>query len=84
MADYLSFADGIPLLDTESSDSEGELNVAELTLEEEPIVQFNNPSVVTESLATAPTPASEASKKHPQDIAPDEEELIEGSGLFVK
>ena len=43
MANYLSFAGGIPLLDTESLESEEELNVADLALEEEPIVHFNNP-----------------------------------------
>ena len=69
MADYWSFADGIPLSDPESSDSEEELNVAELTLEEEPEVQFNNPNIAAESLATTPIPTSEASKKWPWDIA---------------
>ena len=38
MADYLSFAGGILILDFESSDLEQELNVADLTLEEEPMV----------------------------------------------
>ena len=36
------------------------------------------------SLATTPIPTPEVSRKRPQDITPDEEELIEGSGLFVK
>ena len=31
-----------------------------------------------------PNPTSEASRKRTRDVAPDEEELIEGSGLFVK
>ena len=84
MANYLSFAGGIPLSDTESSDSEEELNVSDLALEEEPIIQFNNPSNATESLATAPIPALELFRKHPWDVTSDEEELIEGSGLFVK
>ena len=84
MIDYLSFAGSMPLSDSKSSDLEVELNVAGLALEEEPMVQFNNLSVDTESLATTSLPAPEASKKRPQDIAPDEEELIEGSGLFVK
>ena len=84
MADYLSIAGGIPLSDPESSDSEGELNVAELAPEEEPEVQFNNPDVAVESLAIAPILAPEASRKQPRDIAPDEEKLIEGNGLFVK
>ena len=35
MADYLSFTDGIPISDAKSLDSEQELNVADLTLEEE-------------------------------------------------
>ena len=57
--------------------------MADLTLEE-PIVQFNNPSLESKSLATAPLPAPEASRKCPRDVAQDEEELIEGSGLFIK
>ena len=84
MVDYLSFTGSIPISDTESSDSEEELNFAELSLEEEPMVQFKNLSVDVESLATAPVPTLEPSKKYPRDVAPDEEELIEGSGLFVK
>ena len=83
MADYLSFAGGIPILDSESSNSEQKLNVADLTLEEEPIVQFNNSILELKSLATAPLPIPEASRKHPRDIASDEK-LIKGSGLFIK
>ena len=48
------------------------------------MVQVNNLNVDSESLATAPLPTLEVSKKHPRDIALDEKELIEGSGLFVK
>ena len=84
MADYLSFAGGIPLLDIESLGSEEELNVAELALKEEPIVQFNNLNVAVESLAIAPVHISEVPKKLPKDVAPDKEELIEGSGLYIK
>ena len=84
MADYLSIAGGIPLSDPESSDSEEELNIAELALKEELEAQFNNLDMVTESLATTPIPALEVSRKQPRDITPDEEELIEGSGLFVQ
>ena len=58
--------------------------MGDLTLEEDPKVQFNNPDVVVESLVIAPVPALEVSRKRPRDIGPDEEELIEGSGLFVK
>ena len=83
MADYLSFAGGIPLLDTESSDSKEELNISDLALEEEPIIQFNNPNVAAEILATVLVHGPNVSKKRPRDIALNEEELIEGSGLFV-
>ena len=84
MADYLSFASEIPISDAESSDSDEELNVTDLTLEEEPEVQFNHPSIESEDLATAPVLGPEISRKHPQDVALDEEKLIEGSGLFAK
>ena len=57
MADYLSFTGGIPISDFESLDSEQELNIADLALEEEPEVQFNNPDVATESLTIAPVTA---------------------------
>ena len=53
MADYLFFAGGIPISDAESSGSDEELNVKDLTVEEEPEVQFN-PSIESEDLATAP------------------------------
>ena len=84
MADYLLFAGRIPISDFESSDSEQELNIIDLALEEEPEVQFNNPDVVAESLAMAPVPTPKVSRKRPLDIAPDEEELIEDSDLFMK
>ena len=85
MADYLSFAGGVPILVSESSDSDWELNVTGLTLDEEELeVHFNNPNIESEDLATTPVLDSEASRKCPWDDAQDEEELIEGSGLFVK
>ena len=85
MTNYLSFVGGIPISDAESSDSDEKLNVMGLTLEEEePKVQFNNPNIESEDLANAPVPGLELSRKRPQDVAPDEEELIEGSGLFAK
>ena len=85
MADYLSFASGIPISDVESSDSDEELNVADLTLdEEEPEVHFNNLNTESENLATTPVPDPEVSRKRPWDVAPDEEELIEGNSLFMK
>ena len=85
MADYLSFASGIPISDVESSDSDEELNVADLTLDKEKLeVHFNNPSTESENLATAPVLDLEVSRKRPRDVAPDEEELIEGNGLFMK
>ena len=58
--------------------------MADLSLEEEPAVQFNNPNIESKDLETAPMPDSEVSKKCPRDDAQDEEELIEGSGLFTK
>ena len=84
MVDYFLFVGRISISDIEYSHSKEELNVADLTLEEKPVVQFNNPNVAAESLATAPLLIPEASRKRPRDIAPDEEELIEGSGLFMK
>ena len=55
MTDYLSFVDGITISDPVSSDSEEELNVSGLNLdEEEPEVRFNDPSAESEDLAVAP------------------------------
>ena len=54
MANYLSFAGEIVLLDTKSWYSEKELNVKDLSLEEEYVIQFNHPGEVTEILASAP------------------------------
>ena len=90
MADYLSFADGITISDpvsSDSSDSKEELNVSGLNLdEEEPEVQFNDLCIESEDMAVAPILNPEASRKRPRDDddAQDEEELIEGSGLFAK
>ena len=85
MADYLFFAGGVPISVFESSDLDEELNVTGLTLEENELeVHFNNPSTESQDLATAPVPDSEVLRKHPRDDAQDEEELIEGSGLFEK
>ena len=85
MADYLSFVDEVLISDPVLSDSDEEFNVAGLSLdEEEPEVRFNDPSVVSEDLVTAPRSDSEASRKYPRDDALDEEELIEASGLFAK
>ena len=90
MADYLSFADGVPISDPVSSDSDEELNLTDLTLDEEPEVRFNDPDLSMENLATAPVPAPESStdpkvgQKYPRDDAQSEEELIEGSGPFAK
>ena len=90
MADYLSFADGVPISDPVSSDLDEELNVTGLTLDEEPQVRFNDPNLSMEDLATTlvPVPASftdpKVGQKCPRDDAQSEEELIEGSGLFAK
>ena len=54
MADYFSFADGVPISDPVSSDSDEELNLTDLTLDEEPEVRFNDPDLSMENLATAP------------------------------
>ena len=56
MADYLSFAGGIPLSDTESSNSEEELNVSDLAIEEElPQYQtFEDVPLLTYPLQIAP------------------------------
>ena len=87
MADYLSFADGVLISDPASSDSKEELNVSGLNLdEEEPEVRFNDPSAESEDLEVTPISNLEASRKRPRDDddAQNEEELIEGSGLFAK
>ena len=80
----MSFAGGIVLSDAESSDFEKELNVTDLALEEEPVIQFNHSGDAIESLVTAPVQVSKASKKPHRDVAPNEEELIEGSDLYIK
>ena len=84
MADYLSFTGEIVLSDTESLDSDKELNVMDLALEEEPVIQFNCLGDASESLVTAMVQVLKASKKRPRDMAPNDEELIEGSGLYIK
>ena len=53
MADYLFFTGGIPLSDPEALYSDEELNITDLSLEEEPAVQFDNPNIESEDLATA-------------------------------
>ena len=85
MADYIFFAGGVPISVFESSDSDEELNVTGLNLEdEEPEVHFNDQNIESENLKTALEPKPEVSRKRPQDDAQDEEELIEGSGFFAK
>ena len=85
MADYLSFADGVLISDPASSDSDEELNISGINLdEEEPEVQFNDPNADLEVLATVPLTDLDSSRKHPRDDVEHEEELIEGSGLFAK
>ena len=55
MADYLSFANGVPILDPVSSDSEEDLDISGVNLDEEELeVQFNDPSIDAEDLAAAP------------------------------
>ena len=66
MADYLSFVGGITISDPVSSDSEEELNVSGLNLdEEEPEVRFNDPNANSEVLATAPLTDLDSSRKRP-------------------
>ena len=87
MADYLLFADGVSISDPVSSDSEEDLDISGMNLdEEEPEVRFNDPSMDSEDLVVAPTSNPEASRKQPRDDddAQDAEELIAGSGLFAK
>ena len=77
MADCLSFVGWVPISVSESSDSDEELNVTGLTLEEEDSeVHFNNPSTELQDLATAPVPDPKVSRKRPRADAQDEEELI--------
>ena len=91
MTDYLSFADGIPLSDPIPADSDEEfymsgVNLDEVEEPEVPEVQFNDPTVEAEDLVTAPTSNPELSRKRPRedDDSQNAEELIEGSGIFVK
>ena len=70
MADYLFFVGGVPISVSESSDSDEELNVIGLTLdEEEPEVLFNNPSTESQNLATTPMPDPKVLRKRPRDDA---------------
>ena len=85
MADYLFFADGVPISDPVSSDSEEDLDISGVNLdEEEPEVRFNDPSVDAEDLAAAPQINLNSSRKRPRDSVEDEDEILEGSGLFAK
>ena len=85
MADYLSFADGVPISDPVSSDSEEDLDISGMNLdEEEPEVRFNDPSVDAEDLVAASQINLDSSRKCWLDDAEDEEEIFEGSGLFAK
>ena len=63
MTDYLLFAGRIPLSDIKFLDSEEELNVLDLALEEEPVIQFNRPGDTTKTLATVPVSILDAFKK---------------------
>ena len=87
MADYLSFADGVPISVPALSDSDEDFNMEGVNLdEEEPEVRFDDPNVASDDLAVAPSSNPEVSRKRPRDDddAHNEEELIEGSGLFAK
>ena len=85
MADYLSFSDGVLILDPVPSDSDEELNISGINLdEEEPEVRFNDPNADLEVLATVSLTDPNSSRKRTWDDVEHEEELIEGSGLFAK
>ena len=87
MADYLSFADGVPISVPVPSDSDEDFNMEGVDLdEEEPEVRFDDPNITSDDLAVAPPSLPEVSRKRPRDDddAQNEEELIEGSGLFTK
>ena len=85
MADYLFFANGVPISDPVSSDSEEDLDISCVNLdEEEQEVRFNDPRVDAEDLAAAPQINPDSSRKRPRDNAEDKEEILEGNGLFAK
>ena len=87
MADYLSFADGVPISVPVPSDSDKDFNMEGVDLnEEEQEVRFDDPNITSDDLVVAPPALPEVSRKRPRDDdgAQDEEELIEGSGLFTK
>ena len=87
MVDYLSFADRVPISDPAPSDSDEDFNMEGVNLdEEEPEVRFDDPTVASDDLAVAPSSNPEVSLKRPRDDddTQNEEELIEGSGLFAK
>ena len=89
MADFFKFVDGLILSDNEQLESQEQaLEIIDRTQEEEeePEVRFNPPTNNTKDLATIPEEvrALEASRKRARDIYPEEEELGEGSGFFVK
>ena len=87
MADYLSFADGVPISVPIPSDSDEDFNMEGVHLDnEEPEVRFNDPDIASDDLAVAPPSLPEVSRKRPRDNddAQNKEELIEGSGLFTK
>ena len=66
MVDYLSFADGVPISDPASSDSNEKLNISGINLdEEEPEVRFNDPNADLEVLATVPLTDPDSSRKRP-------------------
>ena len=81
MDDYLTFADKIIDSDSDSTKLNRELDVQ---LEEEAIVQFNNPTMAELDLATIPPTDPDATKKRPRDSDPTEVELIKDSGLYIK
>ena len=83
MIDYFAFADRILLYDEEEEIQEA----IDLTQEQEDLEVQTDPQPSTnESLVINPTlkEAPETYKKCSRDKESDEEELIDGSGLFVK
>ena len=76
MADYLSFADGVPISVPVPSDSDEDFNMEGVDLDnDEPEVRFNDPDVASDDLAVAPPALPEVSRKRPHDDdgAQDEE-----------
>ena len=68
MADYLSFAYGVPISVPVLSDSDEDFNMEGVNLDEdEPEVRFDDPNVASDDLAVAPSSNLEVSRKRSRD-----------------